>query len=46
MTQFRVWPDGTCQCVDDGEPPYEWMSDDYMTVWATTEDEAIQNVTL
>ena len=32
QVQFRVWPDGTVQCVDDGYPAYSYMSDDYATV--------------
>lgn len=39
QTEFRVWPDGTVQAVEDGEP-YSWMSDDFMLVWAYSEDEA------
>lgn len=39
QTQFRVWPDGTVQAVEDGEP-YSHMSDDYFVVWAYNEDEA------
>ena len=38
---FRVWPDGTVQCTEDG-PPHSHMSDDYMLVTAQTEEEAIQ----
>lgn len=44
QVQYRVWPDGTIQCVEDGEAPYAWMSDDYSTVWATNEDEALAKV--
>ena len=36
--QFRVWPDGTVQCCD--EDAYTFMSDDYVVVWAYTEEEA------
>lgn len=39
QVQFRVWPDGTVQAVEDGEP-YSHMSDDYAVVWAYDEDEA------
>ena len=39
MSLYRVWPGGTVQSVDDGRP-YEWMSDDYMTLWAIDEDDA------
>ena len=43
--QFRVWPDGTVQYVDEGYPwPYSYMSDDYSTVWAYNEAEAINKV--
>lgn len=42
--QFRVWPDGTVQCVEPDEEPYPWMSDDYTTVWAYNEDEALAKV--
>jgi len=38
--QFRVWPDGTVQCVEDG-PPHSHLSDDYQTVLAMDEDEAL-----
>jgi len=37
---FRVWPDGTVQDIDDGDP-YLWMSDDYVLVFAETPDEAL-----
>lgn len=40
-TRFRVWPDGTVQCVEDGEP-YPHMSDDYLVVAARDEDEALE----
>lgn len=40
-TTFRVWPDGTVQAVEDGEP-YSWMSDDFMTVKAADEEHAIK----
>lgn len=38
-SQFRVWPDGTVQAVDDGEP-HSWMSDDFLLAWAETEGDA------
>lgn len=42
MSVYRVWPDGTAQDVDDGDP-YSWMSDDYWIVTnADTEEEAIE----
>lgn len=37
---FRVWPDGTVQDTEDGDP-YSWMSDDYVLVFAETPDEAL-----
>lgn len=40
MNQYRVWPDGTVQAVEDGEP-YAWMSDDFALVWAGDEEEAL-----
>ena len=43
--QFRVWPDGTVQAVDDGDP-YSHMSDDFTVVWAVSEDEALQKAHL
>lgn len=36
--RWRVWPDGTVQDEDDA--PHSWMSDDYMLVYAETEDDA------
>lgn len=38
--EYRVWPDGTIQCVEDGEA-YTWMSDDFIVVRAQCEDEAM-----
>lgn len=38
---YRVWPDYTVQLVADGRP-YEWMSDDFVTLWATDEEDAIR----
>jgi len=38
---YRVWPDGTVQSVEEGAA-YTWMSDDYMRVEATSEDEALR----
>ena len=40
ITLFRVWPDGTVQEAD--QSAYTWMSDDYMRVEATSEDEALR----
>ena len=36
LDEYRVWPDGIVQ--EASEPPYSWLSDDYLTVHA--EDEA------
>ena len=36
---YRVWPDGTVQAVEDGEP-YSWMSDDFIVVYAMNDEEA------
>lgn len=41
--EYRVWPDGTVQLAEDGEP-HRWMSDDYSTVLAHSEEEAIEMV--
>lgn len=41
--QFRVWPDGTVQAVEDG-PPHSHMSDDFQTVFALCEDDAVKMV--
>jgi hypothetical protein len=38
--QWRVWPDGTVQCVEDG-PPHSHMSDDFMLVRAEDESTAL-----
>lgn len=38
--QWRVWPDGTVQAVEDG-PPHSHMSDDYQTVFALCEEDAL-----
>ena len=38
---YRVWPDGTVQSVEEGAA-YTWMSDDYMRVEATSENEALR----
>lgn len=39
MTRYRVWPDGTVQETD--EPPYHWMSDDFVCVDAYDEQDAL-----
>lgn len=36
--EYRVWPAGTVQ--EAAEPPYDWMSDDFMIVVARTEEKA------
>ncbi len=38
---FRVWPDGTVQCTEDGAP-HSWMSDDYRVVEAIDESRALE----
>ncbi len=40
QSNYRVWPDGTVQATEDGEP-YSWMSDDFMVIRAAGEDEAL-----
>ena len=40
LPAWRVWPDGTVQPVDDGDP-HAWMSDDYMLINATDEEDAL-----
>lgn len=37
---FRVWPDGTTQSSEDGDP-YPWKSDDFLRVDAQSEEEAL-----
>lgn len=39
MNSYRVWPDGTVQ--DTEAEAYSWMSDDYVIVEASSEEEAI-----
>ena len=39
QSTYRVWPDGTVQDTEEGEP-YSWLSDDYMVIHAVDEDEA------
>ena len=41
LEKFRVWPDGTVQQMSGSEPIYSWMSDDYMIVEATDEEDAL-----
>lgn len=38
-SMYRVWPDYTVQETD--EPPYSWMSDDYLLVDAESEEDAV-----
>lgn len=40
-SQFRVWPDDTVQEVD-GSEPYSHMSDDFATVTAEDEEDALR----
>lgn len=40
MNTYRVWPDGTVQAVDDGEP-YNWMSDNFQLVIAESGEDAV-----
>lgn len=42
LVRYRVWPDGTVQEI--AEAPYSWMSDDYETVDAVDEEDAIRKV--
>ena len=37
---YRVWPDGTVQSTEDGQP-HQWMSDDFLVVSASSEEEAL-----
>lgn len=37
---YRVWPDGTVQSSEDGEP-YSWMSDDFLRVVADCQEDAL-----
>jgi hypothetical protein len=39
LDEYRVWPDGTVQ--EASEPPYSWLSDDYLTVRAEDEEAAL-----
>ncbi len=43
LAQFRVWPDGTVQAVEDSAP-YSWMSDDFAVVRAADEADADRQV--
>ena len=38
---YRVWPDGTVQCAEDG-PPHPWMSGVYHVVEALDEASAFE----
>lgn len=42
LDEYRVWPDGTVQ--EASEPPYSWLSDDYLTVRAEDEEAALAKV--
>jgi hypothetical protein len=39
MFEYRIWPDYTIQDADDY--PHENVSDDYIYLWADSEEEAI-----
>ena len=41
MEKFRVWCDGTCQSYENSDS-YSWMSDDYITIEANDEAEAVE----
>lgn len=41
MNLWRVWPDDTVQDMSDGDPAYDWMSDDYVIVDAETLEAAL-----
>ncbi len=38
---YRVWPDGTVQCAEDG-PPHPWMGGVYHVVEALDEASAFE----
>lgn len=40
MSTFAVWPDGTVQNLDEGEPHF-WMTDDFKVVRAMDEGDAL-----
>lgn len=40
---YRVWPDGTCQAVEEGMA-HSFMSDDFAVVLACSEEEACEKV--
>lgn len=40
LNKFRIWPDETIQHVEDGEPPFGHMSDDFVTIMARAEEHA------
>jgi hypothetical protein len=40
MFTYRVWPDYTIN--ECSEPPYHWMSDDYILIDADSEEEALK----
>lgn len=43
QSDYRVWPDGTVQATEDGEP-YSWMSDDFAVIRAGSPEEADRRV--
>ncbi len=40
LTAYRVWPDGTTQEAEEG-PPYSHKSDDFITIEAFDEEDAL-----
>ena len=40
LEKFRIWPDETIQRVEGDEPPFGYMSDDFVTILARTEEHA------
>ena len=40
LKKFRIWPDETIQHVEGDEPPFGYMSDDFVTIMAWTEEHA------
>lgn len=43
-TEFRAWPDGTIQHIDD--TPHSHMSDDFTSVWGHDEEDALRRAKL
>lgn len=40
LNKFRIWPDSTIQYVYTDEAPFEYMSDDFVTILAPTDETA------